>query len=157
MLGRWLLATLFAIIVAPPSAPAQAPQRFEVASVRPNPNPHIRPVLFTPPGSPILITNYTLGALVHYAYDLKSSYEMRGGPAWLMKDRFDISAVPPPGSTEEQVPAMLQHCLRSDSAHAFGARLQSVLRDGRRFAWTSQLPGRRVPQPLRQRRGFTLR
>ena len=64
MLGRWLLATLFAIIVAPPSAPAQAPQRFEVASVRPNPNPHIRPVLFTPPGSPILITNYTLGFMI---------------------------------------------------------------------------------------------
>ena len=120
MAGRWLLATLFAI-AAPLSAPAQAPQRFEVASVRPNPNPYIRPVLFTPPGSPILITNYTLGALVHFAYDLKSTYEMRGGPAWVMRDRFDISAVPPPGSSEEQVPAMTQQLL----AERFRLRVRS--------------------------------
>jgi len=120
MAGRWLLATLFAI-AAPLSAPGQAPQRFEVASVRPNPNPYIRPVLFTPPGSPILITNYTLGALVHFAYGLKSTYEMRGGPAWVMRDRFDISAVPPPGSSEEQVPAMTQQLL----AERFRLRVRS--------------------------------
>lgn len=121
MLGRWLLVALLVVIATARSMPAQSPPAFEVASVRPNPNPYIRPVLFTPPDSPILITNYTLGALVYYAYDLKGSHQMRGGPEWLMKDRFDIRGIPPSGSSESQIPAMLQRLL----AERFKLRVRS--------------------------------
>ena len=120
MARRWLLATSLVVLVAAPSMPAQAPLAFDVASVKPSPFPNAIGDLFIPPDSPVLITNYTLGGLITYAYGLKSRHELTGGPDWLLKEKFVIRAVPPRGTTTEQVPRMVQNLL----AERFKLRLR---------------------------------
>ena len=89
----------------------QGPPAFEVASVRPAPQP--------PPGTPnppvSLIDNahvkfhLPLQGIVCAAYGVRA--DQVAGPAWIVNTRFDVEAKLPDGATAEQVPAMLQALL----------------------------------------------
>jgi uncharacterized protein (TIGR03435 family) len=133
MAGRLLLATSLLVLVAARSMPAQAPLAFEVASLTPSPYPNAREDLFTPPDSPIIITNYSLRDLIAYAYGLKSRHELSGGPQWLLQEKFVINAVPPPGTTATQIPLMVQNLL----AERFRLRLRKE--DGELPVWALAL------------------
>jgi len=90
---------------------------FEVASIK----PHVRP-----PGNGLRrvgsrggpgsgdptrysIENMTPANLVTMAYDI--AFYQLSAPDWMERDRFDIAARVPEGSTKEQLPLMLQRLL----------------------------------------------
>jgi uncharacterized protein (TIGR03435 family) len=111
---------------------------FEVASVKMAPQFNGRPPFPIPSmaggpgtGAPTRFTvrNYFLLNLITYAYSLHES--RLSGPAWLKSndpfsgDRFDIDATVPPGSTKEQLLAMLRNLL----ANRFGLKVHREQRE----------------------------
>ena len=120
MAERWLLATSLVVLIAARSMPAQAPLAFDVASVKFSPYPNAEEDLFTPPDGTVLITNYTLGGLISYAYGLKTRHELTGGPDWLLQQKFVVSAIAPQGTTDGQIRLMVQDLL----AERFNLRLR---------------------------------
>jgi uncharacterized protein (TIGR03435 family) len=91
-----VLACLLAAIAGPALAFAQAPANdkppaFEVAAIKltkPEDNSHN----WNGTRDRISIENYTLRALICSAYGLKSDTQVLGGPDWLDKQAFDITA-----------------------------------------------------------------
>jgi uncharacterized protein (TIGR03435 family) len=130
MARRWLLATSLVVLAAARSMPAQAPLAFDVASVKLSPYPNASEDLFTPPDGSVLITNYTLGGLITYAYGLKTRHELAGGPDWLLEQKFVISAAAPQGTTDAQLRLMVQELL----ADRFRLRLRKE--EGALPVWT---------------------
>jgi uncharacterized protein (TIGR03435 family) len=54
--------------------------------------------------------------LVAYAYELRSRFQLAGGgasggPRWLLDEPYEIRALPPPGVSQDQVPAMMRTLL----------------------------------------------
>jgi uncharacterized protein (TIGR03435 family) len=101
------------LVLLPPLALAQPPQRFEVAVVRPTvaaPNAGTSVELF--PGGRICIVNEPVKLLVRMAFQLQDS-QIAGDPAWLVSDRYDIEAKTglPEKLTPEQLAPMLQDLL----------------------------------------------
>jgi uncharacterized protein (TIGR03435 family) len=80
-----------------PTVPADA--QFEVASIKLNRSGGSVAGLRRIPGGRFEATNIQLSSLISFAYQLEP-YELEGGPAWLMDDRWDILAKiagdPPP-------------------------------------------------------------
>lgn len=124
---------------------------FEVASVKANTlssSEPRRPKLTMHPSGHFEATWATLTDLIMAAYDLKP-YEIVDGPAWITRDRFDISAKAPDGFRLSQTKAMLRHLL----VERFGLSV----RNGTRRAATYSLewadsnrkfgPGIRPPSP----------
>ena len=120
MAGRWLLATSLVVLIAARSMSAQAPPAFEVASVKLSPYPNANEDVFTPPDGTVLITNYTLGGLISYAYGLKTRHELTGGPDWVWQQKFVVRAVTPQGTSDGQIRLMVQDLL----AERFNLRLR---------------------------------
>ena len=93
---RSLAAVAFVIsVVASLSAqdvpPLAAPAGFEVASIKLNKDGGPVAGLRRFPGGRFEATNIQLAALISFAYQLQP-FELQGGPAWLMSDRWDIIA-----------------------------------------------------------------
>ena len=93
---------------------------FDVASVRPSPEPDQATMLaglqagkqpnwVRIDGSRATFNYESLKDLIAYAYKLRS-YEI-SGPEWLVTDRFDIAARLPDGATKDDVPEMLRALL----------------------------------------------
>lgn len=92
--------------------PAQKPQ-FEVASVKPaapSPMNQIRTNL-SADGAMVRYTNVSLKDVIRVAYRVKD-FQVEG-PDWLDSTRFDITARLPAGSSEKEIPEMLQSLLAS--------------------------------------------
>jgi uncharacterized protein (TIGR03435 family) len=94
---------------------------FDVASVRPSPEPDMatmiaglragrRPNWVRVDGTRATFNYESLNDLIAYAYKLRS-YEI-SGPEWLVTDRFDIEARLPDGATKDDVPEMLRALLK---------------------------------------------
>jgi uncharacterized protein (TIGR03435 family) len=87
---------LFALVSAGAQTPTPIPARrqFEVASIRKNnsgpPQVAVNPFAF-PPGGRFIATNVTLTELIVMAYRTLP-VQIRGGPAWIDADRFNIVA-----------------------------------------------------------------
>ena len=76
--------------------PAAAPLTFEVASVKPTAAPgsgRIPMMIQFVPGGGLRTTNVNLRMLVTFAYEVQD-FQIRGGPAWLGTDLWDIQAKP---------------------------------------------------------------
>src|SRR5215472_12640802 len=74
-------------------------------------------------GSQVRFTYLSLRESVARAYRLKAWQII--GPAWLNEDRFDITAILPPGASASQIPEMLQTLL----VQRFQLRLHRASRD----------------------------
>jgi uncharacterized protein (TIGR03435 family) len=62
-----------------------------VVSIKPNPSGDRKYSSGEAPGGGYNATNVPLPVLIRFAYDIQP-YELRGGPAWMETDRFDVSA-----------------------------------------------------------------
>ena len=100
------------------SAPSATTKTFDVASVRPSAPLSADQAMGARAvgrlgahldGMRAQYTYMTLKALVIYAYKLRP--DQVSGPDWMAKDRFDIVALLPEGSTKEDAPAMLKALL----------------------------------------------
>ena len=143
MSARWLIATLLAVTVgATRHLPAQQPT-FEVSSVKRNPGSG-RAVQFVPAsGPPVLMTYHSVSALIRYAYGLTGRFELRDEPEWVLKELYDVRGVPPSGTTEKDVPQMMQTLL----AERFKLRLRRETRDQPVYALVvDRADGRLGPQ-----------
>src|SRR5687767_1445480 len=89
---------------------AQAPSiSFDVASVKPN-NSDAEPSMVVPPRGTVVITNVPLLNIVVNAYSIPA-FRVVGAPAWISRERFDVSARIPDNSAAGQVRSMLQALL----------------------------------------------
>jgi uncharacterized protein (TIGR03435 family) len=99
-------------LVSAPAAPPQtgAAPRFEVASIKPTPpTAAFRTPMKTNPAR-VVYNSFSLKLLIQLAYKA-SDWEITGGPSWLDTDHYDVEATLPPGSSQDQVPEMLQALL----------------------------------------------
>jgi uncharacterized protein (TIGR03435 family) len=112
--GAISLAVLHGSLSAQSAAtPAEAP-KFEVASIRPNPDPYPKWTMnFTADG--VMARDVTLLWVLHEAFTIYDDDLWSGGPAWLDKARFDINAKYDvsqyPNLTVKERQAMLQQLL----------------------------------------------
>jgi len=106
------LAALTTASFARAQSPATADTpTFEVASVQPNKSADLGGSFRTRPGGQFAVTNNTLRNIIRNAYQLQD-FQIVGGPDWLDRDRFDITAkTPTPEPTMPQVMAMVQALL----------------------------------------------
>jgi uncharacterized protein (TIGR03435 family) len=86
-----------------------SPPAFEAASIRQNTGPDSRLVFKTSPNG-VTITNYRFQFLIPNVFDIPV-YAVSGEPEWWSSNRYDIVARAPEGTTEEQLPLMLQQLL----------------------------------------------
>ena len=124
--GLWALAGsgLLALGLSG-SAEAQAPVRFEVASIRPHPEDGDTRVGIEDSEGFVRISNLPLRNVIAIAYDVMASSV--AGPSWLERRRFDITATPPEGYKRAQLPA----ALRSLLADRFELVARRETREGR--------------------------
>jgi uncharacterized protein (TIGR03435 family) len=106
-----VLGTIAAFAQTPAAAPA-----FEVASIKPAVPPNPADVMagklhvgMKTDGARVDIGFLSLADLIRLAYNIKP-YQLTG-PDWMNGPRFDILAKMPEGSSQDQVPAMLQALL----------------------------------------------
>ena len=106
-----ILGTVAAFAQTPAAAPA-----FEVASIKPAVPPNPADVMagklhvgMKTDGARVDIGFLSLADLIRIAYSIKP-YQLTG-PDWMSGPRFDIVAKMPEGSSQDQVPAMLQALL----------------------------------------------
>jgi uncharacterized protein (TIGR03435 family) len=76
---------------------AEATERFEVATVKPNKTADAGPRFDGPPGR-FSATGVTLHELILFAYQLQA-FEIFGAPSWATSDRFDVAATMEPAPT----------------------------------------------------------
>jgi uncharacterized protein (TIGR03435 family) len=94
-------------IVTSAQSPSAVP--FEVASVKPN-HSDGEPSMIVPSRGTVVITNVPLLNVIVNAYGIPA-FRMVGAPAWITRERFDISARIPDTSSPGQVRSMLQTLL----------------------------------------------
>lgn len=110
---------------APPAFPAQK-LAFEVATVKPA-RPGSTNEDWDSEGDRVTIKGYSLRKLIRAAFNLKSDAQIVGGPGWLDKRYFDISAK----IGEEQMASFDKAGADRDRQTAIQAMLQALL--GERF------------------------
>jgi uncharacterized protein (TIGR03435 family) len=89
------LRSLLAAALVALLAGAQAPLRFEVASVKPNPSIDATESVTIEPNGGIRMTGFRVINLILGAYDLRQVQlrdQIIGGPSWIYTERFDIVA-----------------------------------------------------------------
>jgi len=136
MLG---VATAFTIR----EAAAQAPDRFEVASIRRNTaaNQQGSGLAGPQPGGRFIGLGVTLRRLISDAYD---GVEIEGGPAWAGSDRFDVNA-----SGAGVAPADIRRMLRSLLAERFSLAVHTETREVPVYTLTVAHADRRLGPSLR--------
>ena len=92
VLDRATNDTAWAIPAPPTPMAANADPAFEVATIKPS-NPDAPGKGFTVRGRQFATFNTTLNDLITFAYGLHAK-QIEGGPDWLSKDKYDITAKP---------------------------------------------------------------
>ena len=118
---------------------------FEVASIRASSGSGEMLSLF---GSEARLPNTTLDRHIRLAYDHPDPYEIRGGPAWIYKERFDIVAKYPKGASADQLPLLLRSLLRD----RFRLQLHAESTEGQVYHLVMAQPDRRSGPQLRSAR-----
>jgi uncharacterized protein (TIGR03435 family) len=143
--GRLSLTILF-VLLAVGGASAQAnpaltgadeTPHFEVAAIRPS-KPDSQGQNWRGSADRILIGNYTLRRLIRSAYGLKSDSQILGGPDWLDKQAFDISA-----KIDDAEIAKMKAMDQPAKQRERNAMLQSLLAE--RFAFKAHIEQRKMP------------
>jgi uncharacterized protein (TIGR03435 family) len=107
------------------------PQRFEVASVRPNVSGNPGGSLRRQPGGRMDAVNMPLRMLILFAYQLQQ-LRLVGGPDWMATDRFDIAAKlegDPPPADPRSGPDALALALRTLLADRFNLKVHYEMRE----------------------------
>ena len=139
---------VFCMLVLPIAC---APVEFEVASIRPaSLDSHGASTNWG--GPTFSATGYTVKSLIERAYNLQA-FEVVGGPAWLDRDRFDITAKAPDGvkTTRELLPGMLQALLRD----RFNLKLHRETRQATILALVVHKDGLRIKADATERPAST--
>jgi uncharacterized protein (TIGR03435 family) len=94
-------------------AQQSSPPAFEVASVKPNPDPQFLRFSILP-GGQLITTGYRLNDIIRHAFDTNAE-RMIGIPDWATREAFDITAKAAQSANggARQTMAMLQSLLRS--------------------------------------------
>jgi uncharacterized protein (TIGR03435 family) len=122
---------------APPPASADDAPRFEVAAIKPS-KADSQGQNWHGSADRILVGNYTLRRLIRSAYGLKTDAQVLGGPDWLDKQAFDISA-----KIDDAEIAKMKAMDGPARQRERNAMLQSLL--GERFALKAHLDHRTMP------------
>ena len=126
---------------------------FEVASIKLNKDGGSVAGLRRIPGGRFEATNIQLDALIGFAYQLQP-YELQGGPAWLMTDRWDILAKidgdPPPASPGAQTPDAIMLATRALLADRFKLAMHRDTQELEVYRLVMARPDRRPGPGLRQ-------
>ena len=109
MTTRWSCLTVVALSVGVVTA-QQAPRAFEVVSIRRSTNPDTDWSSGARPGGRWVLINGGILRIIRLAYPAESS-EYVGGPEWLRSERYDVTAVGPPGTTRADLEPMLRTLL----------------------------------------------
>jgi uncharacterized protein (TIGR03435 family) len=145
---RGILLTIFigSLLAGIPAARAQAKPvpaaaddlpHFEVAAIKPS-KPDAQGQNWHGSTDRILIQNYTLKRLIRSAYGLKSDTQILGGPDWIDKHAFDISA-----KIDDAEIAKMKTMTREARRRESNSMLQSLLVE--RFALKAHLDHRTMP------------
>ena len=134
-----------------PRAQNAPPDRFEVASIKPNNSPLSMMGARDEPGGRFVATNLSLRQLVGTAYRLRD-FQIVGGPGWIDADRFDVNAkadreLPPfdPSGGIGPLERMLQWLL----ADRFGLVVRNETREMSIYALVVARPDGRLGDKLR--------
>lgn len=99
---RFLSAILLAAVtIAPPLISAQAPPAFEVVSIKRNTSGSDAAGIRTLPDGTFQMVNQPIRSIILAASPVQTR-EVEGMPDWMLRERYDITAKPPAGSTAEQ-------------------------------------------------------
>lgn len=107
-----LFTLVCAVGILAAQTPAPAPQKFEVASIKPgDPNSHQVRFMIAP-GGRFECSNVTLKLLIQQAYGVRD-FQIVGAPGWVSSERFNVSAKAEDGAKtdKEHLQAMLQSLL----------------------------------------------
>jgi uncharacterized protein (TIGR03435 family) len=125
--------------------------RFEVASIKPTPDPPVRTGMFPKPGL-LNVGNYTLKRLIAEVYRVKT-YQLVGGPAWIDTDHFDIVAKAPDGAKFGEMIQMLIPLMED----RFQLKLRRETREMPIYALTVAPKGVRMkPAAADEKKGFSI-
>ena len=111
--GMAMVVTAMAALSQSSASQTQAPQQFEVASIRPdNAGPGPGTSANISEGGRVQATNATIRWVILVAFHLEDR-QVLGGPAWLDNDRYDIDAKTgrPERPTPDEVQPMMQNLL----------------------------------------------
>lgn len=100
--------------------------RFEVASIKASPTDSLGPrvIAVTGLGGQLRVTNSTLAQMILHAYELRED-QLFGGPDWVRRTLFDVTAKAAGRAPRQEVLAMFRSLLED----RFGLRLRQQLRD----------------------------
>lgn len=118
--------------------PSATPAAFEVASIKPadlstmSPRRRVGPEIF--------IDRSSLKNLIEFSYDVET-YQVEGGPPWVVSELYDIQGKAPAASTPGQFKAMVQSLL----ADRFHLRLAHELRTMSGYALVADKKGAKLP------------
>ena len=123
-------------------APADDPS-FEVASIKPyRGGGTVGGLSFGP--REVRLPGTTFERQLRVAYDHPNPYEIRGAPAWISADRFDIVGLYPAGRTMVDLPALLRSLLRD----RLGLQLHTDSKAGPQYELVMARPDRRLGPQL---------
>jgi uncharacterized protein (TIGR03435 family) len=132
MRRRALAALCFGILLTA-TPRAQTPPTFEVASVKPSPADARRgPIGFG--GERLTVTAWTLAELMTLAYAQGITplyrFQISGGPEWLDRERFDITATIDPAKIAAASASLLQDLLQALLAERFKLAVREETKEG---------------------------
>jgi uncharacterized protein (TIGR03435 family) len=120
----------------------QAPRpEFEAASIKPNNGVTNFAGMRLLPGGRIEAQNVNLKFLIQNAYKVKP-FQIVGGPSWIESQRYDVSAKPEEGASQNQVSLMMQSLL----ADRFKLRLHRETRETQVYLLTPAKGGMKLPE-----------
>jgi uncharacterized protein (TIGR03435 family) len=99
---------------------------FEVAAIHINHGGADAPRINTPDGGRLMVTNYSLKALIRRAYDLQG-VQISGGPGWLDTEKYDLEAKT--GQPEKIKPDELKSLLQNLLADRFRLKVHTENRE----------------------------
>jgi bla regulator protein BlaR1 len=126
MLGIFALAMLTGSTLLAQGAqtyPAARPE-FEVASIKPDPQPNIR--IERPPGGGLVARGIFTKFLIALAYDVKE-FQILDGPSWISREQYSINAKP--GDNPKGPILSLYLTKRQKEDDEWHLRIQSLLAD----------------------------
>lgn len=121
-----------------PSSPVKAMAEdadpsFEVATIKPDDSGSSMMQELGMDGRHFIARNASLGDLIASAYMVQAK-QIEGGPAWMDKDRYDISAIPDQEGTPN--PQQVKNMIRKLLADRFGLKFHQDKRDLPAFVLT---------------------
>jgi uncharacterized protein (TIGR03435 family) len=132
------MALVFGALLLTAAVGAQAPPRFEVASVKSSPPGAQRgPIGLS--GERVNITAWTLSELMVLVYGQPVAlyrFQISGGPDWIDRERFDIVATVDASRLATPTPSVLQDMMKALLAERFKLVVREETKDGPIYALT---------------------